>query len=344
MGRRAQGWKLEKIGGTFYVRFTHAGKQRRYATGSGDYEVASVLAAQRYAEIVSGRRVARHIGISLRTLAGEWLAEYEKDHDAKTSKVVGYTVRSKWLPFFGDVEAITPAGVQDYIRHRLTEIDRSTVRKEVSNLRQFIAWAELGFEIPRMKQHGYQGRRAANARKEQHVAVDVKTIHRILNKIPIESPRGHKPLRAFFELLWETGLRESILFRLRSPKHYSKGRQTLLITPDINKAHVRCELPLTPLARAALEAAVPKEGEVMFPRFHLREPLRKACEEAGVEVLSPYDFRHSRLTALAEAGPLPGVQYLALHGSLSTTARYVHPRREAAEAVLAAAKTRRGKR
>jgi hypothetical protein len=51
-----------------------------------------------------------------------------------------------------------------------------------------------------------------------------------------------------------------------------------------------------------------------------------------------YDFRHARLTDLvSRSGDLTGVAYLAGHKNVTTTNRYVHPSRRAAERVLAQA-------
>jgi site-specific recombinase XerD len=53
--------------------------------------------------------------------------------------------------------------------------------------------------------------------------------------------------------------------------------------------------------------------------------------------ISPYDFRHSRLTFLGEhTANLPGLQFIAGHKHATTTAKYIRPSVRAAEEVYAA--------
>ncbi len=69
----------------------------------------------------------------------------------------------------------------------------------------------------------------------------------------------------------------------------------------------------------------------------------QAAKAAGIdeyraERISPYDFRHSRLTHLGQVtSNLSGVMYLAGHRQPSTTAKYMRPQRAAAEEVLQSA-------
>ncbi len=74
-----------------------------------------------------------------------------------------------------------------------------------------------------------------------------------------------------------------------------------------------------------------------------RTPLRLGAKAAGIDEhraqrISPYDFRHSRLTHLGQVtSNLSGIMFLAGHRQPSTTAKYMRPQRAAAEEVLAAA-------
>jgi hypothetical protein len=62
-----------------------------------------------------------------------------------------------------------------------------------------------------------------------------------------------------------------------------------------------------------------------------RVPPHKAA------TFTAYDFRHARLTRLAETGNLPGAGFVAGHKRASTTAIYIQPNRRAAERTLTAA-------
>jgi integrase len=215
------------------------------------------------------------------------------------------------------------------------------VRKELSALRQFCDWSGIDVEIPGLPKHGHPGKRAKNARKPKAHILDPAQIEKVLAALPQQGLRRQGDtstlpwVRDFFIVLWETGLRQSTLFALETPRHYKPGSSVLFISRDIDKAHDERELDLSLPAREALDRCVPAVGRI-FPKFSPREPLAKACAVAEVPLISPYDIRHSRLTSWANTPglPLAGVSYLAGHRSLATTAKYVQSQREAARLVV----------
>jgi hypothetical protein len=160
----------------------------------------------------------------------------------------------------------------------------------------------------------------------------------IVRSLP-ERTRDGQPLRAYFEIMRETGLRPGTLQRLRAPDDYQPGSQYLRIRAEADKARYAREVPLTARAREVLDELCPAEG-IIFPKFAWRYPLRTAALAAGLEPdrasqVKPYDFRHSVATELTErSGNLLGVGYLLGHRHATTTNQYVHARRRAAEAVL----------
>lgn len=162
-------------------------------------------------------------------------------------------------------------------------------------------------------------------------------VERLLRALPVRTRRGH-PARAFYTLLWETGLRRGTLRRLSVPEHYRRGARELAITKRIDKARVERTLPLTPRARRVLDAVCPDLG-LVFGRVRYEYALRKAARAAeidGAEHLSDHDFRHARLTYWGErTDNLLGLQFLAGHKHATTTATYMHAGRKAADAVLA---------
>ena len=336
MGKHAkEPWQLRQPGGpgtTVYMRFSFGGRQHELSTGARDFAEAKKAAPHRYAETVSGRRAPRPIAEAFDKLVARWIAEYEKDHAAGTAETVTMYAHAHWLPYFGDLSHVTKESVSDYTRERLTHVTRATVRKELSALRRFAAWAGLDVEIPGLPRHGFPGRRHKQARKPKALVLSPKQIEKIIAAMPERD--GDAWVRPFFRVLWETGLRQSTVFALEVPKHYKRGAASLFIGRDIDKAHAERDLPLSPAAREALDAASPDVGRI-FPAFDLRTPLRRACTKAKTPQISPYDLRHARLSAWANAGgPLTGVQYAAGHASLATTARYVQANRDAALRVI----------
>jgi integrase len=146
------------------------------------------------------------------------------------------------------------------------------------------------------------------------------------------------PCRAFLRVMWETGLRRGTRFGLRAPEDYRGGAAELAIGLENDRARWGRPVPLPPAARTALDAMRPEQG-VLFPEDDLRYQLRKAAEAAGlaahrVPKLSHHDFRHARTThPLDMGGSLTGTAYLVGHRQ-TTTKRYVHAGKAAAEAAL----------
>ena len=160
----------------------------------------------------------------------------------------------------------------------------------------------------------------------------------IVRSLP-ERTRDGQPLRAYFEIMRETGLRPGTLQRLRAQDDYRPGSQFLRIRAEADKARYARELPLSECAREVLNEVCPDEG-ILFPKFAWRYPLHTAALAAGLEPdcasqVKPYDFRHSVATELTErSANLLGVGYLLGHRHATTTNQYVHARRRAAESVL----------
>ena len=152
------------------------------------------------------------------------------------------------------------------------------------------------------------------------------------------APRPY-PVRARFIIAWETALRPETLDKLCAPEDYRRGTDGLFIRDEIDKARFGRRLPLTDRARAALDSVCPDIG-LIFGRHDHRNLLHKAAAKAELppekaERISPYDFRHSRLTFLAENSTnLAGIAYLAGHKNVSTTNLYIRPTEHAAEQVL----------
>jgi len=124
----------------------------------------------------------------------------------------------------------------------------------------------------------------------------------------------------------------------RSARSAAPGRRPWLSTVT----QYRQALPLSDLARAALDRASPSKQGVIFGEHDYREVLRSAALRAGLdpdvaERVTVHCFRHSRITFWAEtAGDnLAGVQYLAGHKKSSTTEKYIKTSLRAAEQVLA---------
>jgi hypothetical protein len=135
---------------------------------------------------------------------------------------------------------------------------------------------------------------------------------------------------------YETALRPATVEDLQW-RDWNPEEGTLTIRDEVDKARFGRVLPLSPRAAAALHAALAlsvdtADGDPIFGRHDARTPLLRAAKAAGIPSLADYDFRHARLTHLAEAGvALPAVAYIAGHKHLTTTDHYARATYRAAE-------------
>jgi len=359
MARTAKGWQLyqDHRTGVFQVRFTHEGRRYSFTTGERDSETAAGEAARVYAEVVSGRwspgkTLEAAVGKPFDEVAALWLADVESSIDPKTFTLYQDTyVGTHFKPFFPTIDRLTTVGVEDYISSRLRNVTRHTLKKELSVLGRLAKWAHSrGYleQLPEIKAPGARvlGHSAGSARKQNFLVFTAEEIAAIVTKLPefatVNSSGERFPVRARFVLAWETSLRPATLDKLSVPENYRPGSTVLHITDEMDKNRFRRDLPLSEAARKALDSVCPATG-IIFGSHDFRTPLRVAALAAGIDAyrakrISPYDFRHSRLTHLGQVSSnLSGVMYLAGHRQPATTAKYMRPQKAAAEEVLRAA-------
>lgn len=346
MPRRSEGWTVyeDPRSGTWIARFRHGGRRYHVSTRETDRARAKQAAAAIYAETVSGRRwqPAGHAPLRLFDLICEWVAavELEVPDTAPQYRSIGF---AHVEPFFRDTGRLTEPAMADYMRARLRVVQRSTVRAEMTTIRRLCRWLHERGHLATMPTVPSPPRTATGtvhpvAGGRKLVDLTAADVARILDHLP-ERSRG-VAVRSYFVAMWETGLRKGSLDRLRTPEHYERGAAYLLITPDVDKSRYGRELPLTPAARAALDSALPDEPGLIWGAHDLRVALKHAAQAAGVEdwrAVSCHDLRHARLTHWGEATTdLASLSYLAGHKHATTTDRYLHPRRAAAEALIRA--------
>jgi integrase len=348
MGRRSDGWKLriDPRTGQHIVRFRHEGKRYNLSTRERDPHRAAEEAARIYAQTVTGRRRLRRSPaevVPFDAVAADWLASIESSVDSQTWKSYELHVLAHLEPFFLSIDKVTTEAVEEYKRDRLRNVKRRTLLKELSALRGIVGWAvQCGhLEEPPMianpppKVQGIphpQGKRDAIVLTEEQVDA-------IIAALPLHAKRGGSSIRDRAIVSWETGLRPEAIASLSVPEHYRKGERALRLLAAADKARYERELPLTPRAREALDRCAPDIGLIFGP-LRWGPHIKAAAASSGLPLdiakrVTVHALRHSRLTYLAErTDNLAGLQYLAGHKHLSTTARYVKASQRAAEAVL----------
>jgi integrase len=245
---------------------------------------------------------------------------------------------SSLVPFFLGLSQVTPQSCARYIQHRLGQVKRQSLQKELSALRGLLRWlyGDNAPAVPTVPPRAL-GTPNKKAKRRGPVALTPAEVKALLSELP-ERGYAQAPVRAWFTVLYETALRPATVAALSVPEHYRKGELYLRITRDVDKARAARMLPLTWAARQALDSVCPEKGLIFGWRDH-REQLRISAKQAipleKAEAVCPYDLRRARLTHWAESSRnLPGIQHLAGHSKLSTTARYVAPSLRAAEDVL----------
>jgi integrase len=275
-----------------------------------------------------------------------WLEDVSSELDSETLVLYRLHMRTHLVPHFESPLAISQAMIAAYGRKRLKVVKRTTLLKERSTLRRFLAWcAEQGYllETPDFPVLPRRATGTAWHQRRRGAATELtpEECRKLIAALPqwsrSQGGRPKFPIRARFVVMHETSLRPATLDALSVPEHYSKGSDALRITDAIDKARFGRDLPLNTRAREALDSVAPASGTIFGShdyRYHLDLAAKRALTEPKARTFTAYDLRHARLTELAEKGNLPGVAYLAGHRLLTTTNIYVRPGLRAAKRAL----------
>jgi integrase len=360
MGRRAQGAVYLKRGGIWSVRFRIAGKRHEYSTGikaepkaKRPSDAAVREGEQIYAACLQGRRVARSSRASptaTGTLA-ELLADWLDDLAARAPTREKYEkLAVTWLREWKRVSELTEAAVAAYFRRRLRGVTRKTADCEASALRRFGAWAyesgaiNVPIAVPTIPR-SVSGTPYSVRRRQRAPDLSSQEVEAILALLPERSESRIRelpgfPVRARFELMWETTLRPATLDKLSVPENWAPGERVIRLEAADDKEAYGREIPLTERARKALERVAPVAGIIFGEhKYHryLGPAAAAALPAAKARVFTGQHVRSAAITrALERSSNLAGVMHLAGHKHASTTSRYVRPTFRAAEAVIAA--------
>lgn len=346
MARRAEGWKLSLERGWYYLRFRHAGRRFKLALNTEDAGEAARRAPEAYAEAIQGKRgrVILSATAPLEEACAAWLASLEGPGglDATTVRSYLYYART-WCDRWQRLGELTTTELRAWVRDRLGQVVRSTVRKEVGAMRGLLGWAKeegLVAAVPLIE----LPRRAPGTRQRRRrpVPLSPEQVRQLLAHVPEVSQRPTRagrlfPIRAYLEFLFETGLRPVTVAALEVPRSWAPGQRELQIDDAEDKSIWGRAVPLSRRALEILAQHAPEAGPI-WGTYRALEAIKAAALAVGLpREVAVYDLRHARLTALADAGASrAGLQLLAGHRSADTTNRYLHPLEGAARAALAA--------
>lgn len=245
-------------------------------------------------------------------------------------------------------------GPSSFLEWRLTQVTRKSMRKEKSNLVQFLNWAKAhGYlaTVPAVELPTGSGTKALVNGRGVHIPLPPDLQQRIIAVLPEWSSRSARNggerflVRPFFDLMGMTGLREATLSRLQVPRNWKRGKKSLALDNADDKAKYGREIPLISAAIELLEKYAPESGHI-FGHHDFRKHLKAAAgivfkdEPEKARLFGGYHFRHGVGTWLAKRS-VTGTSYVMGHKDLGTTSVYVHPEEEEARELLAGAEPER---
>lgn len=349
MGRSSEGVTVRWKRGWAYACFTWAKQEHRIALRTRDKRAADEAAAREYAKVVTGevRPVKRQAGKlhNLADLFDLWLESKRTTVHPRFFKTLeGYV--GGFLHFFTSLGDIDKASSSTYGLARLGQALRKTVLRELSYLRQFLAWCVLHGVLERAPEVPALPAKAKGVRtgkqRARPVFVSPSQAAEILALLPEESKTiaGRKwPVRARFAFTWETLLRPETISRLRVPENWRPGSTCLELDDEDDKIRWGRTIDLSPAAVRLLASVAPKAGVIFGHHIFYKALKRAAAVVLGPRLgamFAPYDFRHGGAKdTLDSGGPIRGLSYNLGHKRVSTTDKYTAPDREAGAAALA---------
>jgi integrase len=348
MGRQAGGWRIKLPPGRkiWIVRFTVNGKTRDLSTGRSDEGEAAEEAARIYADAIQRdppKRLAAKRGDTppMTDLLVEWLTT-DGTIDADTVSTWECYARRYVEHFADQLHNVTEVTATAYRGWRLASVQASTVRKELSTLRRFLAWCRLQGYLQRDvtvpgvpskatgTKHPQRRRVAAGDITPAHVAAFLAALPEWSTSRKVDA----FPIRSRFIFAYETGLRPGAIDLLSVPQHWQPGSPTLRLTDDADKVRWGRELPLTEAAVLALTVAAPEAGPIFGAHDYRQHVAKAAALAMPPHLAATFTGAHLRSAIttheLEASGNLPGVQYLRGHKQATTTARYARPSMRAA--------------
>jgi integrase len=348
MGRPSEGFKLRTRGKWRTVRFSLPGRGQVERSTGVRVDEPKDRAAARAAEIYAleircprpKRERVKHTDSEVASdperfleTVGQWLETQVGLIDDRTIETHALYARAHWAPHFGSVAGITSTSIAEYQQNRLTKVSASSVGKESGALRKFLAWLGSDLVVPFLPGRS-TGKRVETAWKGSQ-EVSPEETEAILEVMV-------SPARERYTFGYETSLRGETIDTLALGVHWHEGSVELTITDENDKARFGRSVPLSARALVVLTAQAKtahKRGGFLFGTNR----SRKLVKRAGVKVLGPErgrrlvptDLRAARLTHLLEKNAtLPGVQFLAGHKNVTTTAKYIKASARAAREAI----------
>jgi integrase len=350
-----------KRGRVWWYKFTWNGEPIRESTRQTNKRVAEQIEAAHKTSLAKGEVGIRDRkpAATVRQFAKADFLPFCRSTFAAKTKTLSYyengTARLLEYPAIADesLDTITSEKIAGYARHRQDAgMKVATVNRELQVLRRMFAlavgWGKVERSLPRVRMLPGEAHRdrvvSVNEEKVYLDAVQVigtstlETYQRALagmravkrGEIPVK-PRDPFLLRDVATILLDCGIRPEECFRLRWENYqngvieitYGKTDNARRRIPLSQRAQSILEMRRTHIVGSWIYPAPTKSGHI--EPSSLQGQHAKACKLASVEHLPRYTFRHTCLTRWAPFMDPWTLAYLAGHGDMSITKRYVHP-------------------
>jgi integrase len=369
-----------KRGKVWWYKFTWNGQPIRESTKQGNRRIAEQIEAARRTQLAKGEvgiKQAQQAPTLREFLTGDFKAYNATTFAEKSSTRRFYENGIRALCGFpklvdARLDAITGDVISSYASKRRADgLVVSSVNRELQVLRRALRlaleWQRTEKAIPKIRMlPGERHRERVLSPAEEIAYLDaarsvgdeaIAAYQRALEGIRAQQ-RGQTPippsdpykLSDVCTLLMDCGFRPEECFRLK----WSEVRDGAVYILNGKTANARRRIPLSPRAAAVLEMrrSTFGAGEWVFPAptrsGHMTpDSIKKghitACRAAGTEHFPLYTFRHTCLTRWAASGMDPWtLAYLAGHGDMSITRRYVHPSEASIKAAMERARAHFG--
>ena len=271
--------------------------------------------------------------VTFEQFAHKWFKEYvvtnNKYSEQRTKK---YILNSSLIPFFGTmlVGQITAYHIEQYKMRRLTDgVTNKTIKNDLTVLSKCLStayeWLALPGTPPRIVWPKCASHRTDYLSPEEcglllsHAEGVVYEL--ILTALRTGMRQGELRGLQWSAIDWQS--------RMLTVRHARCDYQKILISPKSNRER---HIPLDAELYQLLERRKKTTGYVFtdtdgrpFDYKRLDRRLAKVCNAAGTRHISWHILRHTFASQLAMKGvPLPVVQVLLGHASITTTMRYAH--------------------
>lgn len=332
---------LYQRGDEWWYHFWYQGQHIQERAGTASKQEARKKEAVRKAELLLGKQKAepgenpKFVDFAVRYL------NYSKTHK-RCFGVEFYYVDRTLVPFFGRLRLreITPLQVDRFKDKRLDDgLKKSSINREIGLLKSMLNRAVRSGLIVANPAKDVELFKLDDSSVSDRVLTNEEEIRLLAACDEPELRYRAAHLKLIVLVALYTGLRRGEILSLRwSDIAFENAR--LSVRKSKTESGKRDVYLNSMLHQRLLSLSELEHGEWVFPspaRFQtpgqpekhiadVKNAFRRAVRLAGIKKITFHQLRHTFCSRLADAGvPLPVIQKLAGHASITMTSRYTHP-------------------